>query len=444
MYTTVHSTRNLRFTLFDPQLLQLSCTGERKLTYLKNLDRFSTREPGPEPKPDPTWARPLKSGRAQDFSKPKPAKTRPKPGLSRPDPTRPSLNTQGYRARTPPLLCPATGTRSPGAAADPVPVIHARWDADRRYENDGDKDRKDRRVTKEGGLEVEKREEGKGGKGRETRTERKRKIHEHRGLVTTLEGRIPGAHPLAMHKCIDAHARWASARDAAMLAWASDDARDAAPATSTVRGRARQRRGGEHQDGSRRDGDRHPGLRRAEHEQRSASSTEKRAHRRPAPDLRPSNGEVWGGGGEAGIEMKEETRMGKGGMCVDVNGKKRKGAQSRKKGKEGGSLTRLLRFPPLIPSPDQKPRKTVPPPPTAPPRATAAGRTSSANARRTNGVATSVRSSWAHAGAKKRAASGRPSTREKVVHCPWGWCLSSHCLCGRKRKGFQQKGRRCR
>ncbi|KAJ6511700.1 hypothetical protein DFH09DRAFT_999396, partial [Mycena vulgaris] len=37
------------------------------------------------------WARPFKSGRAQDFSKPKPAKTRPKPGLSRPDPTRPSL-----------------------------------------------------------------------------------------------------------------------------------------------------------------------------------------------------------------------------------------------------------------------------------------------------------------------------------------------------------------
>ncbi|KAJ6597719.1 hypothetical protein DFH09DRAFT_83981 [Mycena vulgaris] len=48
-------------------------------------------KPGPEPKPDPTWARPFKSGRAQDFSKPKPPKTRPRPGLSRPDPTRPSL-----------------------------------------------------------------------------------------------------------------------------------------------------------------------------------------------------------------------------------------------------------------------------------------------------------------------------------------------------------------
>ncbi|KAJ6555478.1 hypothetical protein DFH09DRAFT_1085025 [Mycena vulgaris] len=65
-----------------------------------NLDRFSTPEPGPEPKPDPTWARPAKSGRAQDFLKPKPAKTRPKPGLARPDPTRPSLT-----ATDAPSLC---------------------------------------------------------------------------------------------------------------------------------------------------------------------------------------------------------------------------------------------------------------------------------------------------------------------------------------------------
>ncbi|KAJ6492355.1 hypothetical protein DFH09DRAFT_1338360 [Mycena vulgaris] len=140
----------------------------------------------------------------------------------------------------------------------------------------------------------------------------------------------------------------------AMLAWAPDDARDAAVSTihSTAQGRAdscapppwRETPGRQHACDATQNTTlacaeqdhedscapppwrETPGRQHArdatqnttlacteqdhEHEQRIASSTEKRAHRRPAPDLRPANEEVRGG--KAGIEKKEEKRDGEG------------------------------------------------------------------------------------------------------------------------------------
>ncbi|KAJ6501375.1 hypothetical protein DFH09DRAFT_1335923 [Mycena vulgaris] len=144
-------------------------------------------------------------------------------------------------------LPPPSASAAASARRETRPQIARRHPAP-RIVYDGDKDRKDEEAT-EGGLEAEKREEGER-EGRESRkkgnrTERKSKavcvvglytpaVHEHRGLVTTPEGRIPRAHPLAMHEFIGAHARWASARDVAMREWAPDGARDAATSTSTA------------------------------------------------------------------------------------------------------------------------------------------------------------------------------------------------------------------
>ncbi|KAJ6517682.1 hypothetical protein DFH09DRAFT_1332290 [Mycena vulgaris] len=195
------------------------------LSPLQQPGRSSSVSPSVSVSPPPPSASAAASARRE--TRPQIARRHPAPRIVSPGTPQPTTQARHIPipARTPPLLCPTTGTRAPGAAsatAVPAPVLR-------------------------------------------------------------VPAGILRAHSLAMHKCIDAHARWASVRDAAMLAWTLD----AAPSASTARRRARQRRGGKHQDGNTLACAEHQ----HEHQQRIASSTHKRPHRRPAPELRPIDGE---------------------------------------------------------------------------------------------------------------------------------------------------------
>ncbi|KAJ6517656.1 hypothetical protein DFH09DRAFT_1098862 [Mycena vulgaris] len=235
-----------------------------------------------------------------------------------------------------------------------------------------------------------------------------------------------------------------------------------------------------------------PGLRRAEHEKRIASSTDKCPYRRPAPDLRTTGGESKESGeGSAGrgeeVRRRRISGMGKGREGRDVCRRKRKekkGSAVQKKGKGGyrmkkneSVLTRLLRLPPLIPSPAQKlppktrrqfmrPRKSSFLPPLLLARAdasahvarkactrrtTAARRTSSASALKKNGVATPVRSSSTR---RPRGLAWRPEGLARRPARARGGCTlpvggsappsPTPASVGKEAEGVQKKGRRCR
>ncbi|KAJ6517667.1 hypothetical protein DFH09DRAFT_1332277 [Mycena vulgaris] len=115
-----------------------------------------------------------------------------------------------------------------------------------------------RRHETKGGDTNERRDDKKQGSARANGRARKERgkpgkagnwgILHRRWRPHRIDGDEAGIQPT---QCIDVHARWASTHDAAMLAWAPDDVRDAAPSTSTdERIRARQRRGEKYQDGS--------------------------------------------------------------------------------------------------------------------------------------------------------------------------------------------------
>ncbi|KAJ6456569.1 hypothetical protein DFH09DRAFT_1505117 [Mycena vulgaris] len=246
--------------------------------------------------------------------------------------------------RSPP---PPSASAAASARRETRPQIARRHPAP-RIVYDGDKDRKDEEAT-EGGLEAEKREEGE----REGREAGKRE--------TEQREKIPRAHPLATHECIDAHADGQALATPRCLhghPTAHGTLRHPQARYENVRASAAARNIGRQHA---RDVEYHPACAEQEHEHEHEAFATRRWRRakRAGRAVR----------GEAGIEEDEK--------------------------REG--------------------RDTVLPPPTAPPRAcrrprrtgrgrraqrAAAPRTSSASTLRTKGVATPVRSSSVHARAR--------------------------------------------
>ncbi|KAJ6493476.1 hypothetical protein DFH09DRAFT_1451146 [Mycena vulgaris] len=247
-----------------------------------------------------------------------------------------SRNTQGYRrptqvrrislvpipARTPPLLCRTTGTRAPGAAsatAVPVPVLRIPARADRRYVHDGTGTERTGRRRKEDSRP--RRGRGKGGMDvkRKGKAEQREKVTQSASSVDT--------HPQYMSTAgwLQRQRAGASTGNAQVRRHPRPMGKRSRRRDACVGTRRRKGRSAIHKHGMRtcapappretpgrqhaRDAQRHPGLRRAEPEQRIASSTDKRPHRRAAPDLRPANGEVRGGQcGEGRQELRRRKK----------------------------------------------------------------------------------------------------------------------------------------